>query len=318
MLHVGICPHAERWGDVLANLTHVVIDEAHVYRGVFGSHVANVIRRLRRVCAAVGSSPQFLLASATVANPAEAMTEPVGDLWRSSRRRRGPRPSGRSRCGTRRCSTRRPASARRPWPRLGDDRRARRARPAGDLLRPLAAHGRGGAPGRARDDRRPRAAPARRDRPVPGGLHGRAAPRARAPAVGGRAARRGGDQRARARHRHRAAGLRDLDRLPRHRRQPAPAVGSRRSLGCRPGGAGRLGRRARPVLHPASRDADRPARRGGDPRPREPRDPPAAPGLRRLRGADHRGRRRHPRHRRATPRRCGWRSRATSASPRPA
>ncbi len=80
MLHVGICPHADRWGDVLANLTHVVIDEAHVYRGVFGSHVANVIRRLRRVCAAVGSSPQFLLASATVANPAEMMTELVGDL----------------------------------------------------------------------------------------------------------------------------------------------------------------------------------------------------------------------------------------------
>ncbi len=80
MLHVGICPHADRWGDVLANLTHVVIDEAHVYRGVFGSHVANVIRRLRRVCAAVGSSPRFLLASATVANPAEAMTELIGDL----------------------------------------------------------------------------------------------------------------------------------------------------------------------------------------------------------------------------------------------
>jgi DEAD/DEAH box helicase domain-containing protein len=80
MLHVGICPHPDRWGDVLANLTHVVIDEAHVYRGVFGSHVANVIRRLRRVCAAVGSSPQFLLASATVANPAEAMTELIGDL----------------------------------------------------------------------------------------------------------------------------------------------------------------------------------------------------------------------------------------------
>ena len=80
MLHVGICPRADRWGDVLANLTHVVIDEAHVYRGVFGSHVANVIRRLRRVCAAVGSSPQFLLASATVANPAAAMTELVGDV----------------------------------------------------------------------------------------------------------------------------------------------------------------------------------------------------------------------------------------------
>jgi DEAD/DEAH box helicase domain-containing protein len=78
MLHVGICPHLDRWGDVLANLAFVVIDEAHVYRGVFGSHVANVIRRLRRLCAAVGAEPQFLLASATVANPAEAMSELVG------------------------------------------------------------------------------------------------------------------------------------------------------------------------------------------------------------------------------------------------
>ena len=70
-----------------------MIDEAHVYRGVFGSHVANVIRRLRRVCAAVGSAPQFLLASATVANPAEAMTELVGDLVEvvdERRRRRAP------------------------------------------------------------------------------------------------------------------------------------------------------------------------------------------------------------------------------------
>jgi DEAD/DEAH box helicase domain-containing protein len=78
MLHVGIAPHLDRWGDVLANLTHVVIDEAHVYRGVFGSHVANVIRRLRRQCALVGAEPRFLLASATVANPAEAMAELIG------------------------------------------------------------------------------------------------------------------------------------------------------------------------------------------------------------------------------------------------
>lgn len=78
MLHVGIVPHLDRWGDVLANLTHVVIDEAHTYRGVFGSHVANVLRRLRRMCDRVGASPQFLLASATIANPAEAMAELVG------------------------------------------------------------------------------------------------------------------------------------------------------------------------------------------------------------------------------------------------
>ncbi len=78
MLHVGVLPHADRWGDVLANLTHVVIDESHVYRGIFGSHVANVLRRLRRACANLGREPQFLLASATVANPEEAMAELVG------------------------------------------------------------------------------------------------------------------------------------------------------------------------------------------------------------------------------------------------
>ena len=71
MLHVGVLPNHDRWGDVLANLTHVVIDEAHVYRGVFGSHVANVLRRLRRLAAIYGASPQFLLASATVSNPGE-------------------------------------------------------------------------------------------------------------------------------------------------------------------------------------------------------------------------------------------------------
>jgi DEAD/DEAH box helicase domain-containing protein len=69
MLHVGVLPHHDRWGDVLANLRYVVVDEAHVYRGVFGSHVANVLRRLRRLARIYGSEPQFLLASATIANP---------------------------------------------------------------------------------------------------------------------------------------------------------------------------------------------------------------------------------------------------------
>jgi len=71
MLHVGLLPHHDRWGDVLTNLRYVVIDEAHVYRGVFGSHVANVLRRLRRLAGIYGTEPQFLLTSATIANPGE-------------------------------------------------------------------------------------------------------------------------------------------------------------------------------------------------------------------------------------------------------
>jgi len=77
MLHVGVLPHHDRWADVLHNLRYVVIDEAHVYRGVFGSHVGNVLRRLRRLAQVYGAEPLFLLASATIANPgelAEALT----------------------------------------------------------------------------------------------------------------------------------------------------------------------------------------------------------------------------------------------------
>jgi DEAD/DEAH box helicase domain-containing protein len=71
MLHLGILPNHRAWGDFLSNLAVVVVDEAHVYRGVFGSHVGNVLRRLRRIAAAYGTEPRFLLASATVANPLE-------------------------------------------------------------------------------------------------------------------------------------------------------------------------------------------------------------------------------------------------------
>ena len=71
MLHVGILPNHAAWADFFANLAVVVVDEAHVYRGVFGAHVANVLRRLRRVAAAYGTTPRFLLASATIANPVE-------------------------------------------------------------------------------------------------------------------------------------------------------------------------------------------------------------------------------------------------------
>ncbi|HEX8073981.1 MAG TPA: DEAD/DEAH box helicase [Thermoleophilaceae bacterium] len=71
MLNVGVLPHHRQWGDVLANLAWVVVDEAHVYRGVFGSHVGNVLRRLRRLARAYGTEPRFVLASATIANPEE-------------------------------------------------------------------------------------------------------------------------------------------------------------------------------------------------------------------------------------------------------
>ncbi|MFL5935090.1 MAG: DEAD/DEAH box helicase [Gaiellaceae bacterium] len=78
MLHVGVLPHHDRWGDVLSNLRYVVVDEAHVYRGVFGSHVGNVLRRLRRLARIYGAEPQFLLASATIANPGELANSLVG------------------------------------------------------------------------------------------------------------------------------------------------------------------------------------------------------------------------------------------------
>jgi DEAD/DEAH box helicase domain-containing protein len=78
MLHYGILPNHPAWGDFFANLAVVVVDEAHVYRGVFGSHVANVLRRLRRVCDAYGTAPRILLASATVANPGELAVRLTG------------------------------------------------------------------------------------------------------------------------------------------------------------------------------------------------------------------------------------------------
>ncbi len=78
MLHVGVLPHHDRWGDVLSNLAYVVVDEAHVYRGVFGSHVGNVLRRLRRLARVYGADPQFLLASATISNPGELARSLLG------------------------------------------------------------------------------------------------------------------------------------------------------------------------------------------------------------------------------------------------
>jgi DEAD/DEAH box helicase domain-containing protein len=71
MLHSGILPHHTKWIKLFENLKYVVIDELHSYRGIFGSHLANVLRRLRRIARFYGSDPQFILSTATIANPAE-------------------------------------------------------------------------------------------------------------------------------------------------------------------------------------------------------------------------------------------------------
>jgi DEAD/DEAH box helicase domain-containing protein len=77
MLHAGVLPHHTKWAKAFENLKYIVIDELHYYRGVYGSHLANLLRRLHRVCEFYGSSPQFICCSATIANPkelAEALT----------------------------------------------------------------------------------------------------------------------------------------------------------------------------------------------------------------------------------------------------
>jgi DEAD/DEAH box helicase domain-containing protein len=75
MLHQGILPHHTKWAQFFETLRYVVIDEMHSYRGVFGSHVANVLRRLQRICRFYGSDPLFILCSATIANPAQLASQ---------------------------------------------------------------------------------------------------------------------------------------------------------------------------------------------------------------------------------------------------
>src|SRR6184192_1008043 len=79
MLHSGILPHHTKWAVLFQNLKYVVIDELHACRGVFGSHLSNVLRRLRRICAHYGSTPQFIMASATIANPGELAARLTGE-----------------------------------------------------------------------------------------------------------------------------------------------------------------------------------------------------------------------------------------------
>lgn len=83
MLHSGILPHHVKWQKLFENLKYIVLDELHSYRGVFGSHVTNVVRRLKRICRFYGSTPQFICCSATIANPrelAETLIEEPAEL----------------------------------------------------------------------------------------------------------------------------------------------------------------------------------------------------------------------------------------------
>ncbi len=91
MLHAGILPMHTAWREFLARLDYIVIDELHVYRGIFGSHVANVLRRLQRLCRFYGSNPRFICTSATIANPAELAQRLTGAPVRVVARSAAPR-----------------------------------------------------------------------------------------------------------------------------------------------------------------------------------------------------------------------------------
>ena len=78
MLHTAILPHHTKWLRLFEHLRYIVLDELHHYRGVFGSHLANVIRRLLRICQFYGSAPQFICCSATIGNPREHAERLIG------------------------------------------------------------------------------------------------------------------------------------------------------------------------------------------------------------------------------------------------
>ena len=139
MLHLGILPGHEQWAEFLHHLRYVVLDEAHVYRGVFGSHVAQVMRRLRRLCAVYGSAPRFVLSSATMADPQPFAERLVGLPFSAVTESGAPVPEQTDRALE--------PAPRRPGPRPAQERPGR-----GQLPRQ-----RGGAARRARDRLRPHA-----------------------------------------------------------------------------------------------------------------------------------------------------------------
>ena len=204
--------------------TYVVVDECHHYRGVFGAHVAQVLRRLRRVCALYGADPTFVLASATVAEPESTAARLTGARRDRGDRRRLAARRGRARAVGAAVHRRTPARTAPPCAGAASSE-------AADLLADLVAEGvrtlafvrsRRGAEqvalDRGRAARRGRPVAARAGRRLPRRLPARGAPRDRAGAARRAAARAGRDQRARARHRRQRPRRRADGRLPRHPR----------------------------------------------------------------------------------------------------
>ena len=291
MLHVGVLPHHDRWGDVLHNLRYVVVDEAHVYRGVFGSHVGNVLRRLRRLARIYGADPQFLLASATIANPGELAQRLIGVEATTIEHDGAPKaertillwnpPLTDEELGLRASAlgeaARLMASLVERGVRTLCFAKSRKsaelvhrftAQRLGDATR-LSPYRAGYTPAQRREIER---------RLVEGDLLGVSATNALELGID--------------------VGLLDavdLRRLPGNRREPQAAVGPRRAPRPRARRDGRHRGRTRPVLHARPGVAARPAGRGGDPRPREPACPRRPCPLGRLRGAARREGRRDSR-----------------------
>ena len=229
MLHAGILPNHKSWAAFLQRLDTVVIDEAHTYRGVFGSHVSLLLRRLRRVCARYGAEPRFILCSATIGNPVELAENLTGEPFTAVTDSGAP-------LGEKRFLF---------WnPPLRDAESGVREKAYGESARLLAETTRAGVRtiafvrtrrtaelvfGAARDMVSEKE-PALANRLAPYRAHYMAEDRRRIEEGlrEGKAARRRGHQRAGARHGHRRAGRHGAHRLPRQRRQRVAAGGPRR------------------------------------------------------------------------------------------
>ena len=283
MLHRSLLPSHQRWAGLLGSLRYVVVDECHHYRGVFGAHVAQVLRRLRRVCARYGAHPTFVLASATVADPEAAAGRLTGLEVAAGHRGRLPaRPGdGRPVGAAVHVVRRRERRARPPRGVLGVRRPARRPGGRGcphARLRPVAARRRADGAHRRGAARRGGARAAGAGRGLPRRLPPRGAARARGGVPRRPADRAGRHQRPRAGDRHQRSRRRPHRRVPRDPGRALAAARPGRSRG--PGRARRARGPRRPARHlprHPPRGALRAAGRGHRLRPHQPVRPRTAP-----------------------------------------